>query len=309
MTSFIPPQLCATADHPPRGSEWIHEVKLDGYRIQAHVLHGRAQLLTRKGHNWSDRFPEIAALLASLPDAVLDGELVALNATGIPDFAGLQAAMKEGRTAQLQFFAFDLLALRGRDLRDLSLLQRKAALRDLLKQAPAEIVYVEHIDAPGDDVFRSACQLGFEGIVSKRCHAPYTSGRGNDWIKVKRRGHDEFVIGGYTHGPQGNLSLLLGAWQAGRLVYVGRVSTGIGVQEAKYLRIRLNGLRTATCPFLSQPTGRPAWVEPRLVAEVDYAGFTRDGKLREPFFKALREDKPAEEVEMPRAAAVRPTQR
>jgi bifunctional non-homologous end joining protein LigD len=275
-------------------------MKLDGYRIQARVRGGTVQLFTRNGHDWTARFPEMAAALAQLPDSTLDGELVALDAEGSPDFPTLQAALDAGRTGTLRYYAFDLLFRDEADLRERPLAARKAALRALLAKPPRNTLFVDHFEAAGDAVLLSACRLGLEGIVSKRLDAPYRSGRGEAWVKSKCRGSDEFVVGGYAAGSKGSLTLLLGAWRDGALVYLGRVGSGIsGAREADLTK-QLALIRRKTSPFLKGAGGADAtWVEPRLVAEVGYAGFTGEGMLRQATFRAIREDKPAAEVGLP----------
>ena len=304
LTSFVPPMLCTLVDRAPEGPGWLHEVKLDGYRIEAIAADGTARLMTRSGQDWTSRFPETAAALATLPDCILDGELVALGADGVPDFGLLGSAMERKATRDLVYYAFDLLTLRGEDLRELPLTQRKARLASLLKRPPRGVVLVEHFGEAGAAVLHSACRMGLEGVVSKRTDAPYRAGeRGGDWVKAKCRGNDEFVVIGHGEGAKGRMTLLLGAWRGGQLVYLGRVGSGIGAKQAEELGRRLAKLRRTEPPASNIPAKErraTTWVEPRLVAEIDYTGWTADGLLRQASFKGVREDKAATEVDVPR---------
>jgi bifunctional non-homologous end joining protein LigD len=301
MPECVEPQLCTLVAAAPEGGDWLHEIKYDGYRVLCRIDGGTARLLTRGGLDWTDKFAAVARALASLPcrQALLDAEVVVLNASGASDFSALQEALSAGRDRDMALFAFDLLYLDGYDLTAATLEERKAALARLLEGAPPPLRYSDHVAGRGPEFAAKACSFALEGVVSKRRDRPYRPGRGGDWLKAKCTARQEFVIAGYTppsSGRAGFGALLLGYWQDGVLRYAGKVGTGFSQRTQEAVLGKLVPLQRPTSPLADPPKDSVTWVEPQLVAEVEFSEWTPGGHLRHPSFQGLREDKAAADV-------------
>ena len=304
VSRFIAPQLAALVCEPPKGDNWVHEIKFDGYRLLAVILYGRADLFTRGANDWSDRFKPLCRSFTDLglSSAVIDGEVVHVAEDGSMSFHGLQNALSTGKLNRLRYYAFDLLHLNGIDLRSRPLTERKALLRQLMAGVSDRLLYSEHFAEPGDQILTRACNLALEGIVSKRADAPYRSGRTDLWLKSKCIKEQELVVGGYTEQPShpGTLgALLVGYFEEKELRFAGKVGTGFTQAEARSLLKKLQGRGTKNSPFVLLPSDarRGAhFIRPDLVAHVNFSEWTPDGKLRHPSFQGLREDKAAREV-------------
>ncbi|WP_234936496.1 non-homologous end-joining DNA ligase [Sinorhizobium medicae] len=296
MPARVDPCLATLVDKPPKGSDWAYEVKWDGYRIAVHIEPGRVRILTRGGYDWTERFATIVddARRLAVKTAMIDGEAVVLDDKGRSDFGMLQRALGRLPSAveagAIVFYAFDLLYLEGRDLRRLPLRERRRLLAPLVAGREGAVRLSEEVQADGDEFFRVACEHGLEGIIAKHVEKPYRSGRGEWWQKITCKRRDSFIIVGFEPSTvPGHLGrLLLAACKGDDLVYVGGCGTGWSHELSRELRNLLEGISTKM-PAVDLKRRGAAFVEPLLVAEIEYRAWTEDGKLRHASFKGIRE--------------------
>lgn len=316
----LKPQLATLVDSAPQG-EWSYEIKFDGYRIMARIDHGQVQLFTRNGHDWTHKLPKQAEALAALglESAWLDGEMVVTNDQGVPDFQALQNAFDSGKSTGILYYLFDLPYLNGVDLREVPVEERRAALATVLGAHEQPLLrFSEAFDETPDALLNSACQMQMEGLIGKRLGSPYVSRRSGDWIKLKCKHRQEFVIVGYTD-PKGSRSafgaLLLGLHDrdSGDLRYAGKVGTGFNETTLKSILARLKPLQAKQAAVVNPPSGFEAkgvhWLKPKLLAEVAFAEMTKDGSVRHAVFHGLRDDKPAKAISEERAKPVKTPQK
>jgi bifunctional non-homologous end joining protein LigD len=307
LPDFIEPCLATLSTKAPSSGGWIHEIKFDGYRIQARVGGGKVTLKTRTGLDWTHKFPAVADACAALSDheLTLDGEIASINEDGVSDFSALQDDLKNGRHDRMVYYVFDLLYLDGQDLTPAPIIERKRALARLVAELPKDSVIKlsEHFEEDGSTMLKHACNLHLEGIVSKRADAPYHSGRSGDWLKTKCSSNQEFVVIGYEPSDKrGRLirSLLLGYYDKDGLRYAGRIGTGWSQARERDLQKRLDAVARKETPLDKVPAEERRrgveWVEPRIVIEADFRGWTGGKLVRQGSLKGVREDKPAKQV-------------
>jgi bifunctional non-homologous end joining protein LigD len=316
LPAQLKPELATLVDSAPEG-QWSYEIKFDGYRIMARIDHDQVQLFTRNGHDWTHKLPQQAEALAALglESAWLDGEMVVANEHGVPDFQALQNAFEAGRSGNILYYLFDLPYLNGVDLREVPVEERRAALATILgAQKNPLLRYSEAFDETPDALLNSACQMQMEGLIGKRLGSPYVSRRSGDWIKLKCKHRQEFVVVGYTD-PKGSRSafgaLLLGLHDrdSGELRYAGKVGTGFNEATLKSILAQLKQLQVKKAAVINPPSGFEAkgvhWLKPKLLAEIAFAEMTKDGSVRHAVFHGLRDDKPAKDITEERAKPVK----
>jgi bifunctional non-homologous end joining protein LigD len=290
---FIEPALATLAGKVPSGERWVHEIKFDGYRLQLHAGDGGIKFYTRRGHDWSKRFANLAEAAWNLKThgTIIDGEVIVPTESGLSDFGALESDLGAGRCGRFVFHAFDLLYLDGYDLRGAGLVDRKKVLGELIADSEGPLQISEHLEVEGPEMYRNACALKLEGVVSKVRDGPYRSGRTNNWVKVTCRKRDTFVVVGVATKGKKFDGVYLGREEKGKLVYAGKVEHGFSDTSAKDLQKRLKPFITGKQAFakkISKP--KATWYEPSVLVDVEYRALTGEGKLRHPSFKGVRED-------------------
>jgi bifunctional non-homologous end joining protein LigD len=286
---FIEPALATSIEKVPSGERWLHEIKFDGYRVQVHLRNAAVKVFTRRGNDWTNRFRKIAADAwhISAGSAIIDGEIVAPAADGTTDFSVLQNELK-GRSTKIVMVAFDLLYLNGYDLRKLPLFERKALLKKLVTDT--DVQFSDSFEVDGREMFKHACKTGLEGVVSKVRDSKYPIGRSNDWVKKTCAQRETLTIAGFALDGSKWDGLYLGRRKGSDLIYAGKVDHGFDKDNAKELKARLKPLIRKTQPYAKRIAHRGIWVEPALMAEIEYRAKSAEGKVRHPVFKGLRED-------------------
>jgi bifunctional non-homologous end joining protein LigD len=293
MPHFIEPCLATLRDKVPSGDQWLHEIKFDGYRLQLHKRENDVRLFTRRGFDWTKRFESLvhAAWVLPVTHLVLDGEVIVPTKTGHSDFGALEAELGAGRSKRFVFYVFDILHINGLSLRDCRLEDRKTVLEELLRDQDGSIRFSEHLDGGGEPLFKRACRLELEGLVSKRKDSKYRSGRSADWTKRTCRHRETFVVAGIAMKRGKFDGVYLARREDAHLLYAGKVEHGFYSSSEKDLQRRAGKLKAKTQP-LSTKINKPKaiWLKPHLLADVEYRAVTSTGKLRHPSFKGLRED-------------------
>jgi bifunctional non-homologous end joining protein LigD len=286
---FVEPALASLVEKVPSGERWLHEIKFDGYRVQVHLANSEVRVFTRRGHDWTNRFKKVAADAwhINAGSAIIDGEVVVPSADGTTDFSVLQNELK-GRSNKIVLVAFDLLYLNGYDLRKLPLVERKAHLKKLTTDT--DIQFSESFEVDGREMFKHACKTGLEGVVSKVRTSAYPTGRSNHWVKVTCVQRETLPIAGYALDGNDWDGLYIGRRKGDDLIYAGKVDHGFDADIARELQARLKPLVRKTQPYSKRIAHRGIWVEPKLLAEVEYRAKSAEGKVRHPVFKGLRED-------------------
>lgn len=286
---FIEPALATSIEKVPSGARWIHEIKFDGYRVQLHLVNEAVTIYTRRGNDWTRRFKKVAddGWHISAGSAILDGEIVVPVAGGTTDFSVLQNQLR-GKSDKIVMVAFDLLYLNGYDLRKLPLFERKAHLKKLIEGTA--IQFSESFEIGGAEMFAHACRLGLEGVVSKVRDSRYPTGRGNDWVKKTCAQRETLPIAGFALKDEQFDGIYIGRLKGDDLIYAGKVDLGFDKTSAADLQARLKPLIRKTQPYAKKIAHRAIWVEPQLLAEIEYRAKSAEGKVRHPFFKGVRED-------------------